>query len=205
LSDSEKAIVTTMASRMPATTSKKAQPLFFMNRSADQVDIGTSVAMELSSLFFLRGEFRMKKLLILATMAAVVVGCNRSSTMTSGPAAPGETHTSKYTPDGNRTVMKTLTLTVGNDYSISRGGTEKVMITISRENFKDPVTIAFDNLPQGVGVVDNKSLVIPADSKTLTLTLKAEANAAIGEHVVTVDASAPGVETNKHQFKLTVK
>lgn len=154
----------------------------------------------------------MKKLLILAVMAGVMVGCNRSSTTTTGAASrTGETYTSKYTPDGGRavaetkTVVKTLTLTVGNEYSISRGSTEKVMITISRDNFKDPVTIAFDKLPQGISVVDNKSMVIPADSKSLTVTLKADANAAAGEHMVTVNASAPGVDTNSHQFKLTVK
>jgi hypothetical protein len=33
--------------------------------------------------------------------------------------------------------------------TISRGGTDKILITINRDYFNDPVTISFTDLPQG--------------------------------------------------------
>jgi uncharacterized membrane protein len=148
----------------------------------------------------------MKKLLFLLTITSVAIGC--SKTTTTGPAdtAPrgGYNNAAPRSGEGNAAVKK-LTVTAANEQTINRGSTDKVLITINRDNFNDPVTISFSNLPQGIQVEGDKEMVIATGSNTLTVTLKADANATPGDYNVTINAKAPGLETNAHQFKLTIK
>ncbi|MFO0982890.1 MAG: hypothetical protein U1E76_14360 [Planctomycetota bacterium] len=100
---------------------------------------------------------------------------------------------------------KRLTLMKPADQTIKQGETNSVMITIRRDDFRDPVTIRFADLPAGVQVQD-ESREIAAEDKTATFTLRAAPDAALTkEHLVRVTASGPdGLETEE-SFKLTVK
>ncbi|MFT3879644.1 MAG: hypothetical protein QM703_08290 [Gemmatales bacterium] len=101
-------------------------------------------------------------------------------------------------------VRKELKLTAAKDQTIARGATDKVDIKISRTNFDDAVTIAISGLPTGVEVVE-KEMTIPSGASSLTLTLKAAADATQGEHTVIITANTVGLEKTTQSFKLTVK
>jgi len=136
----------------------------------------------------------MKKLFLLLSVMILTVGCN-NTTSTVG---------TKVSTRTGETEVKKLSLTAAKEQTLARGATDKVSITISRTNFNDPVTVAVTNLPAGVEVVE-KDMTIPRDTTLLTLTLKAAADAAVGDHNVTITASAPGMEKTTQSFKLTVK
>lgn len=135
----------------------------------------------------------MKKLLLLIA-AVSLVGCNNTST-TSG---------TKVSTRTGEVVTKKLSVTAAKDQTIARGATDKVSISISRTNMDEPVTISLTGLPAGVEVTD-KEMTIPSGSNSITLTLKAGADAALGEHNVTIAAQAAGMDKNTQAFKLTVK
>jgi hypothetical protein len=126
---------------------------------------------------------------------ALLVGAGCEQSTTTGPK--GGT--------ANTANVKRLTLTAAKDQSIRRGDTDKVPVAITRDNFSDPVTIHVAGLPKGVVVLDGKNVVIPGGSNTATLTLKADADAELGEHNVTLSAEAKGLEKNSQVFRLTVK
>jgi uncharacterized membrane protein len=137
----------------------------------------------------------MKKLILLMSVLSLAVGCNNTTTSSVG------TKTSTRTGEP---VVKKLTLTAAKDQTINRGATEKVGISISRSNFDDPVMISVSDLPKGIEVVE-KDLLMATGSTSITITLKAAADAAPGEHNVTLSASAPGMDATTQTFKLTVK
>jgi hypothetical protein len=62
--------------------------------------------------------------------------------------------------------------------TIKQNGTAEVEISVSRENFKGPVELAFSDLPAGVTVVST-DLTIPADKDSLKVSLKADADAKV--------------------------
>lgn len=138
-------------------------------------------------------EFVMKHAFLVLVGAVLIVGCNNTTTST----AP------KVTTRGD-TVTKKLSLTAAKDQTIARGATDKVTITVTRDNFDEPVTVSLSGLPTGVEVVEKES-TIRSGSNTMTLTLKAAADAAVGEHAVTISADAVGMPKNTQTFKLTVK
>jgi len=140
-------------------------------------------------------EFPMKIYLLLLSGLLFTVGCNNTTTSTVGTRVSTRT---------GETVVKKLSLTAAKDQTITRGSTDKVDVSISRSNFDEPVTIAIANLPNGVEVAE-KEMTIPNGATKLTLTLKAAADAALGEHMVNITASAPGLEKTTQAFKLTVK
>lgn len=127
-----------------------------------------------------------------ATLALILgAGCQESTT--TGPSTTGRP-----------ADVKKLTVTTAQDQSIQQGETDKMKIMINRDNFKDPVKISLNDLPPGVEFVE-KTATIPAADSSITLTLKASANAEVGEHMVTVTAEAAGLEKNSQAVKLTVK
>lgn len=121
----------------------------------------------------------------------IAVGCNQSTTTTG--------------PKGNVAGAKRLTLTAAKEQTIKRGDTDKVKVSISRDNFSEPVTIKITGLPKGVTVVGPADPVIVAADSSTTLTLQAAADADVGEHAVTLSAEAAGVDKNTQAFRLTVK
>jgi hypothetical protein len=111
----------------------------------------------------------MKKLLslMMAFGLVVAVGCEQKSgtAPSTDPNKPGAT--------------RKLTLTVSGDHTITQGETDKVMVNVNRDNFKEPVTLEVSNLPKGV-TLESGSLEIPADQNNVTLVLKADPTAADG-------------------------
>jgi hypothetical protein len=127
-------------------------------------------------------------------LALVVTGCQKTST-----TGPGGTKVG-----GGTTDKKELTLTAATSQTLARGASDKVMLTINRDNFSDPVKVRFENLPTGVTVVDKDITIASGDNKA-TVTLQADATAPIGDHQVKIVAEAPGVAPNEQAFKLTIK
>jgi hypothetical protein len=149
----------------------------------------------------------MKHWLTVGVVGCVLVAAGCQKTTTSAPAGTSAagTSTARYEPPRtDRNDVKKLTLMAANSQTITRGGTDKVMVTINRDNFNDPVKIHFEGLPQGVTVVD-KEATIASGSNSINVTLQASADAAIGEHQVKIVAEAPGLPKNEQVFKLTVK
>ena len=137
----------------------------------------------------------MRKFICLLCLSAVaVVGCNNTTT-TSG---------TRVSPTSGETLVKKLTLTAAKDQTISRNGTDKITITVKRENFNDPVSVGLTGLPTGVQIAE-KEMSIGSSKDSVTLTLNAAADAALGDHQVTITAEAPGIPRNSQTFKLTVK
>jgi hypothetical protein len=140
-----------------------------------------------------------------ALVALLAIGCQQSTS--TGPATPPTGTAQRPTttsPAVNSSAVKKLTVTAAKDQSIDQGESDKVLVTINRDNFDDPVTIRLNDLPVGVECTNN-SVVIPAGSNSATLTLKAAADAPVGEHNVTIAAEAPGLDLNTQTFVLKVK
>lgn len=130
----------------------------------------------------------MKSFLTLTALAiaCLVSGC-KSTTATSGPE------------------QKKLTILKPADQSMSRGDTNKVMITVVRENFATDVPIRFDNLPEGVRLVETDK-TMDYNDYVVTYTLYADVDASlVSGHIVTVTAEGPDGLAASEQFELTVK
>lgn len=136
----------------------------------------------------------LKQFAAVALLLCVAAGCQKTTSTGVGENKPG----------GEKTVKK-LTLIAAKSQTIKRGDTDKVMITITRDHFDDPVTVRLNDLPKGIEVVGEQSAVIPKGSNSVTLELKATDDAEVGEHDVTIAADAPGLDENTQTFKLTVK
>ena len=130
-------------------------------------------------------------------LALVVVGCQEQKTTTQGPGG--------VNPRTGQEEAKKLTMSTAKEQTIKRGDTDKVKVSISRDNFKDPVRLRVDKLPKGVALVNPEDAVIPADSNSTTLTLKADQQAEPGDHPVQITAEAPGIERNTQTVNLHVK
>src|SRR5262245_38321986 len=139
---------------------------------------------------------------------ALVAGCQK--TTTTAPATPSTPKTTQ-TPDNttppvvrNDKDVKKLTMIAAKDHSIEQGETDKVMVTITRSNFDDPVKISLNNLPRGVELLDANTIIQKGDN-SVTLTLKASPDAEVGEFSVALNAEAPGIPANTQTFKLKVE
>ena len=97
---------------------------------------------------------------------------------------------------------KKLTLVKPADPSVKRGSTEKLAIVVSRANFEGPVTIAFENLPKGVQVVDDGGKV-EGNERTFVLTAAPDADL-VEKHTANVTAKGPDGMAATEQFKITV-
>ena len=93
----------------------------------------------------------MKKLIAIALAFGLVgaIGCEQKS-----GTAPGT----------NPDKPKKLTLRVADSQTITQDKTDDVTINISRTEFKDPVTIEFQELPKGVEAEANVKLTVKAKS-----------------------------------------
>lgn len=137
----------------------------------------------------------MKKYILLLPILVMALGCDNHTTSSLG---------TKTSTRSGEAVVKKLSLTASKEQTINRGSTDKVSVSITRSNFTDPVTIMVSDLPKGIEVVE-KDMIIATGSTSLTLTLKAAADATPGEYSVTLSASAPDMEKTSQTFKLTVK
>jgi len=89
--------------------------------------------------------------------------------------------------------------------TVKQGGVTKVDIGVKRENFKEPVTVEFKDLPKGV-TVEEKDMKVAADKGTATYTLKAANDAeVVTDKVVTVNVNGTDTVKGMSTFKLTVE
>jgi hypothetical protein len=130
----------------------------------------------------------------LALLLIVGAGCQKTTS-----TGPGEVKSN------GTTTVKRLTLIAAKNQTIKRGDTDKVLVTVTRDNFDDAVTVRLNDLPKGVELVGDNEAVIPRGSNSVTLELKASDDAEVGEHDVTIAADAPGISENTQTFKLMVK
>jgi hypothetical protein len=129
-------------------------------------------------------------------LAAAVVGCNQGTS-----TAPG---TSRATNRSTDETARKLTVTVREDQVITQNLTDEVTVMIDRDNFSGPVDIKISDLPSKVSVVTDK-MSIPADKDSLTVTLKADADAPpVTDHLAKVSAKAADMPEASTTFKLTV-
>jgi hypothetical protein len=131
----------------------------------------------------------MKKVLSLTAAAAALLvfigGCQK--TTVEGPSG------------------KKLTLVKPADQTVKRGETNEVLVVVTRDNFRDPVEVKFENLPAGVQVLDAANKIATED-KTAKYTLKAEPNAAlVDNHEVKVTVIGPDGMKATESFRLSVK
>jgi hypothetical protein len=149
----------------------------------------------------------MRPIIKLASAGALVLvgalGCQK--TTTTGPPPATGARPAERTPaqDIGRDARR-LTLMAAKDHTVERGETDKMLVTINRDNFNDAVQIRLNDLPQGVDVLEPNAVIAP-DDNTVTLTLRANDSAPVGDHLVTLVAEAPGVERNTQTFKLRIK
>jgi len=103
-------------------------------------------------------------------------------------------------PEGKKlTVIKPV------DQTIKQGEADKVMVKISRANFRDAVTVRFEELPAGVKVQDKDAKIAAGDS-TATFTLQAEPNAPpVDKHQAVVTVEGPDGMKASERFQVTIK
>ncbi len=140
---------------------------------------------------------RAMNLAVFGLATIVFIGCNRQSSTTNGPKTA---NTSGNTPV---VEQKKLKVTLKETESIKRGKEETLQVKITRTDFKEPVKLTVSDLPKGVTATDT-ALTIASGSDSQTFTFKAADNAALGEHTITITATAPGVTENKQMVKLKV-
>jgi hypothetical protein len=129
----------------------------------------------------------MMKLIPFAALVAIfaLVGCEKSTV--EGPAG------------------KKLTLSKPADQTLKRGETNAVKVSISRSNFRDPVQVKFEGLPNGVTVQD-LDRKINAEESSANFTLRAEPTADLVQNQeVKITVTGPDGLSVTESFKLTVK
>lgn len=100
---------------------------------------------------------------------------------------------------------KKLTLTKPSNQTIKQGDTDSIKLNISREKFRDAVSVHFDNLPAGVEIQD-KDKKIGAEDSSATFTLKAAPDAKLVENQeARVTVEGPDGMKATETFKITVK
>jgi hypothetical protein len=126
---------------------------------------------------------------VLALAFGVVAGCNNAKS----PVASVE-------GSGGRKI----TLLDVADQTLTRGQTNKVMITVTRDKITDPLDVTFENLPKGVSVVES-SPKIAANENIVNFTLKAEPDAdLVTNHEVKATIGHGDMKVSD-TFKVTVK
>jgi hypothetical protein len=108
-------------------------------------------------------------------------------------------------PGTNPNKPEKLTLTTKKSQTITQDKTDEMDVAITRKEFSGPVELAVNDLPKGV-TLETKDLTIPDGKNTLTLTLKAAADAPpVTDHVFHIVAKAKDIPPVTDEVKLTVK
>jgi len=104
----------------------------------------------------------------------------------------------------NKTGTPRLTLKDPGNHTLTRGKATEVKISVSRENYRDPVTIKFEDLPKGVTVKDTDTK-IATEKDSGTFNLEAAGDAPTGDYTAKVTATGTGDLKDSKTFKLTVQ
>jgi uncharacterized membrane protein len=135
---------------------------------------------------------------VLAVSVLLAAGCNKAST-SGGPGAAKNEENTQLTQAENSFSLDVPNLQT----TIKQGETKSVAIAITRgKNFDQDVTLAFDKLPAGITA---DPPMIGKGEKEVDIKFTAAADAALGEHTITVRGKpATGAEA-KNEFKIEVK
>jgi hypothetical protein len=116
-----------------------------------------------------------------------------------------------------QTEGKSLKFIAPAGVALARDGTADLTIKLERTNFKDDVTVKFDNLPKGVHVLGYPGVNVNAGSTHIDLgheakiagdsavyTLKADADVPLGDSEMQLIAKGPDGQEVKTSLKVTI-
>jgi hypothetical protein len=107
----------------------------------------------------------------------------------------------KTTVEG--TAGRKLSVTKPSAVTVERGATAEVTVSIGRENLTEPVIARFDNLPEGVKVVDDGRKI---EGSKATFVLEANQDAAlVSKHQVKVTVEGPDGLSAAESFAVTIE
>ena len=105
-------------------------------------------------------------------------------------------------------ARRELNVTSPGSQVVTQDQTDKMTVSITRNNFDGPVSVELRDLPKGIAVT-TQELTIPAGKDSVEVTVKAAADAPpVEDHAVTVSAKAREQKDMKDAvvtFKLTIK
>jgi hypothetical protein len=135
---------------------------------------------------------------LLAVALVALVGCGGKDTAC-GPGASNATGKQPLYGQAENTFNLTAPST-----SLKQGETKAVSISIKRgTNFQEDVTLKFADVPQGV-TLDPVSPVIKHGETETKVTLKAAADASLGDFTIKVIGHPTKGADSSHEFKITV-
>jgi hypothetical protein len=121
---------------------------------------------------------------VLSLVLMFIVGCDRKATV-----------------EGQQ--GKKLTLTKPSSVSIKQGEVADVKISIGRGTIKEPIVVTFEQLPQGVTVVDADKKIVGEEG---TYVLKADNSAVlVSDHKAQVTAKGPDGLAVSQPLEINVK
>jgi uncharacterized membrane protein len=154
----------------------------------------------------------MRNLIGLTVMAALFCsGCGNEGTP-GGPGVKKDPKTNGKQTDGKRNGIlggpaeETFTIDVpATATDVKQGEAKTVKLGLNRgKNFDEDVTLKFDKLPRGV-TVEPASPKIAASEKETTITVKAAADATLGDFDVTVTGQPTKGEPATNKLKLQIE
>jgi len=122
---------------------------------------------------------------VLAAFLFMLTGCQQGTTTPTGSGGK-------------------ITLEKPSDVSLNRGDTATVKVSLKRNNYADPVTISFEDLPKGV-TVTSTDMKIAKDQNSGSFNVKAADDAELGDKTVKVIATDATGHKVDSAFKVTVK
>jgi hypothetical protein len=137
---------------------------------------------------------------VLMSALIAVTGCSQGST----PGGPGVTTTRQRKPAFGE-AEKTFNLSVPRlSTTLHQGETKEVAIGIERgKNFEGDVTFEFAEGPEGVTIASSSPIIKHGDT-TAKVTLKAAADASLGDFTVKVTGHPTEGPNATSEFKITV-
>ncbi|KAF0243512.1 MAG: hypothetical protein FD180_3296 [Planctomycetota bacterium] len=131
----------------------------------------------------------MKSFLVLSgfVLACILPGLGCTSTSASGAGG------------------KKLSMLKPVNQTLKRGDTNKVMITVWRESISSDVAVRFDNLPNGVKVIEGDKKVKDSDYVVNYTMFAANDAGLVSGQVVKVTAEGPDGLAVTESFEMTVK
>ena len=136
---------------------------------------------------------------LLVVALVTFVGCSTGKDSAGGPGATNTTGKPPLYGQADNTFNLTAPST-----SLKQGETKTVLIGIKRgKNFQEDVTLKFADAPQGV-TLDPASLIIKHGETETKVTLKAAADASLGDFTVKVIGHPTTGADATHELKITV-
>jgi hypothetical protein len=131
----------------------------------------------------------------------VLSGCGDTGT----PGGPGKTKNGKDESPLLRPAEETFTIDVPVlSTKLKQGETKSISVSLSRgKNFGEDVTLSFEKLPKGVAI-DPAKPQIRASEKEVKLSIKADADAALGDFTVKVIGHPTKGEDAINDLKITI-